>query len=433
MKQTNPLKRLTHSPLARNILTLFTGKAAAQVILIGSAPIISRLFVPADYGTAAMILALAALVAPLATLSFGTASQLAALDSDARSLLRVAMGSTVLFTVLLVALTFILSSALELEFFTRFGGWEWAIPLLFLLHGAESAFESWNTRRKRFKVQAVTSVSSVGISTGSRIAFGAIGGSSVAGLVISKFIGVGTRVAVLARGSGLTRSTEASERSLDHYRSLAYKFRDFPLFATPTALLQSVNRQLPLLLFGGLFSPAVAGLYAMADRLFLRPLNLLNASFRSVYTQHLVSAVDRGRPLTPLLLKASAFTGAAMLVPSTLLLVYGEPMIAFVLGETWRGAGEFIEITAPLMFFAALVIPANAAMVVCRQQRTFLAMQVLTTTALAVGFFTAFLIWRTPASALWALVTVLSIRHLYTVFIALAVTRRQDKSQQSNL
>ncbi len=433
MKQTNPLKRIARSPLVRNVLTLFTGKAAAQLILIASAPIISRLFVPADYGTAAMILALAALVAPLATLGFGTASQLAELESDARSLLRVSMGSTVLFTLLLVALTFALSSALELEFLTQFGGWEWAIPLLFLLHGAESAFESWNTRKKQFKLQAVTYVSSVGISTGSRITFGAIGGSSVAGLVISKIIGIGTRVAVLARGSDLTRSPQASERSPKHYQSLAYRYRDFPLFATPTAMLQSVNRQLPLLLFGSLFSPTIAGFYAMADRLFLRPLNLMNASFRSVFTQHLASAVNRGRPLTPLLLKASAFTGAAMLVPSILLFVYGEPVIAFVLGETWRGAGEFIEITAPLLFFAALVIPANAAMVVCRQQRKFLAMQILTTTALALGFFTAFLIWRTPASALWALVAVLSIRHLYTVFIALAVTRRQDQSQQSNL
>ncbi len=427
------LKRIARSPLVRNVLTLFTGKAAAQVIVIGSAPIIARLFAPGDYGTAAMILALAALVSPLTTLGFGTASQLAERESDARSLLRVAMGSTVLFTLLLAALTFVLSFALELDFLTRFGGWEWAIPLVFFLHGAESAFESWNTRKKKFKVQAATYVSGAAISTGSRITFGAIGGSSVAGLVIGFILGLGARVAVLAHGSDLTRSAEASERNLEHYRSLAYKYRDFPLFATPTAMLQSVNRQLPLLLFGSLFSPVVAGLYAMADRLFLRPLNLLQASFRSVYTQHLVSAVNEGRPLTPLLLKASAFTGAAMLLPSILLSIFGESVIAFALGETWRGAGEFIEITAPLMFFAALVVPANAAMVVCRQQRRFLVMQILTTTALALGFLTAFFVWHTPSSALWAIVAVLSIRHLYTVFIAIAVTRRRDQPQQSKL
>jgi O-antigen/teichoic acid export membrane protein len=426
MKKKAAYKRITSSPLLRNILTLFSGKVAAQIILIGSAPIIARLFNPGDFGIAALALAIATMVGPLATLSYGTAAQLTERDTDARALLRLAMASTVFFSLVMTAIIFLLTQTLHTGLIAQLSVWVWVIPLLFFLNGVVSALESWNTRMKQFRIQASTSVSEAAVGTGSRICFGMIGGSSVAGLVIGYLLGLGTRITILARASTHPHFPKTRRTRLGSYRKLMLRYRDFPLFATPTAMLNTATNKLPLLLFGVLFSPALAGIYAMADRLYFRPLLMFQGSFRSVYTQHLISALDEGRALTPILLKGFFFTGVIMLIPSLLLTAYGEPVVAWLLSEKWRAAGVFIEITAPLMIFASLAVPGHAAMVVCRKQSRLLVLQIVTTITILVGFIVSFLVWGTAEAVLRTFVSVLVFRHLYTVVIAFFVVRRRD-------
>ncbi len=430
MKKKAGYKRILGSQMVRSILTLFSGKASAQLILIASTPIISRLFTPQDYGIAAMVLAFATIATPLATLGYGTASQLADRDADARRLLRIALASTLFFSTLMVTSLYFILPHVTSSTITQIGVWIWAIPIVFILQGTEAALESWNTRMKQFKVQATTYVSSAVVGTASRITLGAIGGSSVGGLVIGFVLGLVTRISVLFRSSKLFTPLEPNDQGKFSYRNLVQEYRDFPLFATPTALLNSVSNSIPLILFGALFSPAIAGFYAMADRLFLRPLRLFQSSFRSVFTQHLVTAMKHNRSVTLTLLKACAFTGAIMLVPSLFLSFYGEPTIMFLLGEKWRQVGVFIEITAPLMVFASLVVPANAALVVCREQRRLLILQIVTTAAILSGFLLSYLIWQTPEAALRALVAAVALRHSYSVLISFIILRRRDKKIQ---
>lgn len=419
-------KRILGSHMLRSILTLFSGKAAAQLILIASTPIVSRLFTPQDYGIAAIVLAIASIATPVATLGYGTASQLVDRDADARRLLRIAMVSALFFfTLIVTTLYFVLPHATS-NTITQMGVWIWAIPIVFILQGAESALESWNTRKKQFKVQATTYVSSAVVGTGTRITLGIIGGSSVGGLVIGFIFGVLTRVSVLARSSKLLGRSEPREHNTRSYRVLIREYRDFPLFATPTAFLNSAAGSIPLILFGAIFSPAIAGFYAMADRLFLRPLRLLQSSFRSVFTQHLISTIKQNRSVTVTLFKACAFTGAIMLVPSLFLSFYGESAIVFLLGEKWRQAGVFIEITAPLLLFASIVVPANAALVVCRQQRQLFVLQLVTVVGVLVGFFVSYLIWKTPEATLHTLVAILATRHSYSIAFAFFLLRKRN-------
>lgn len=425
MSRKSLYRRVSRSKLARNILTLFSGKLTAQIILIGSTPIIARLFTPSDYGVAALILAIAAITSPLATLGYGTAAQMAPSEADARRLINVIIGSTLFFATALGIGLLVYSSNISDGVFSNFAGWEWAIPILFILRGAESALESWNTRKKNFKVQATTYVAGNALGAGSRIAFGATAGSSIGGLIIGQLIGIVTRVVVLARSTDLFRKANVIGAPAQSYRALVAQYRDFPLFNTPTSFLHTASKKLPLLFFGAVFSPAVAGFYAMADRLFFGPLLLLQTSFRSVFTQHLIEKKRRGLSIRTFVFKFCILTASIMVPPAVFLMLYAEPVITFLLGDKWLQAGSFISITAPLMVFASLVIPANAAMVVMRQQRRMLSLQIVTTLLLVLGLTASFFVWGTPEAALWTLVSIYGIRHCYTVFIALSLSGLQ--------
>jgi O-antigen/teichoic acid export membrane protein len=430
MKTPKLFRRLSKSKLLRGTATLFSGKVTAEALLIASAPIISRLYTPSDYGAAALVLAVATIISPLSTLGYGTASQLVKADLNARRLLNIALTSCIAFSAVLILLLSVVEG-LEIEFFTQMGVWMWAIPVLFLLNGVESALESWNTRMRQFKVQATTYFSSAVAGTSGRIGFGLVLGSSVGGLVVSFILGLATRITVLTRWSGLFRPSKVPEEGLIPYRKLVSDYRDFPLYSTPTQILSGANKRLPLLFFGALFSPAIAGFYAMADRLFFRPMMILQNSFRTVFTQHLAGAVNQGRSITRPFIKATVLTGSLMCAPALVLAIYGQDLIVFLLSERWRQAGVFIEISSPLMIFAAAVIPANAALVVCRQQRRLLALQIVTIAMLLGALFGSYFIWRTPEAAVKSIVLVLAVRYTYLMWVAYKVARHRDVTSGS--
>lgn len=144
----------------------------------------------------------------------------------------------------------------------------------------------------------------------------------------------------------------------------------------------------------------------------------------SVYTRHLAELLKRGQTLIPTFIAASLFIAAAMLLPSLALAYYGEPALAWLLGERWRGAGVFLEILAPLMFFSSLVIPANVMMVVCRRQARLLIIQIVTSVALTMGFLASYWYWNNAETTLRVMVTIYSIRHLSVVWGAFVVGNR---------
>lgn len=428
MKTPGQKKHILDSQVLRNILTMFTGSGLAQLITLISTPIISRLFNPDDFGIAALLLSIAGISAPLATLSYSTAIQLPERASDAQRLLRATILIAFAFSTLMAAAVFLSSHAFNAAIFSQFRGWEWTLPLLVLLYGIEAALESLLTRMKKFKRQATSNVLGSAVASGSRIFLGLLSGSSIGGLVIGYLLARASRIVMLASGGRQLFATPTTSPAPASYKSLLLNYRDFPLFATPTTLLHAANKNLPLLLFGILFSPAVAGFYAMSNRLFFRPFQLMQFSFRRVYTQHLISAVHQKRKIVPMLLKACSLTAPALAIPSLLLYVYGEPAVTFFLGEKWRAAGTFIEISAPLLLFASLAIPANAAMVALRQQRRLLVFEIATTVMVAIGFLGSFLVWREPIATLYAIVLVLSVRHLSLLAVAFSISLRHDAS-----
>ncbi|WP_295402167.1 oligosaccharide flippase family protein [uncultured Thiocystis sp.] len=435
MKKLTNFKKMIKSKLLRQILTLFSGKAAAQIVLLGSAPIITRLFEPSDYGAAALLIAIAQIATPVATLSYSTAVQLTNRDIDARKLVALVLMTACLFVSIMTLLMLLLNNLIHSEFMRQFGGWEWFIPLMLLLYSIETVISSWNTRMKQFKIQATTYVTGNVVGAGSRILLGWAGGSSVGALMVGYLLGTVTRVTYLIRRSSIFSPSSPQERvNQSTFKQLAVQYRDFPQYAMPTAILQMASKKLPLFFFGSLFSPAAAGFYAMSERLFLGPLNLLQTSIRAVYTQHTADAVKKGRKVTPILAKATFFTAGVTLVPALLLHSYGEPGLTWLLTEKWSTAGTFLEIMSPMFFFSSLAIPANAVMVVCRRQSQILTIQIGTSVALVAGVLIAYSFWGTAEAALHSMVIVYAIRHLHVIILAFSICdqcRRMDTGMES--
>src|SRR5690606_29161246 len=84
-------------------------------------------------------------------------------------------------------------------------------------------------------------------------------------------------------------------------RAIARRYADFPRYMVPTTLLNATSRGLPTLVLASTFGPAVAGLFALANRIVVMPSQLIGGSTAQVLFQKVAEQQAHERPSGPLL------------------------------------------------------------------------------------------------------------------------------------
>ena len=100
----------TRSKSGRGLLQLLTGTVGAQLLTFAALPLISRLYTPESFGQYSLVLSLAAIATPLATLRLESATLLPQDTSHVRSITGVALGAILVIGVVYSGAVFALSS-----------------------------------------------------------------------------------------------------------------------------------------------------------------------------------------------------------------------------------------------------------------------------------------------------------------------------------
>jgi len=146
------------------------------------------------------------------------------------------------------------------------------------------------------------------------------------------------------------------------------RHRKFPLFSSWGALINTASWQLPVLMLGAFFSPAIVGFYSMGFRLIQMPLSLIGGAVSQAFFQRGAeahSSGDLGR-LVEGLFNRMLIIG---LLPSMILMVIGADLFAFVFGAEWREAGVFTQILAPWALIWFLSSPLSTVYAIQERQK----------------------------------------------------------------
>lgn len=370
------LKR--NGEFAKNISMLVGGAALARVISILAAPIIARLYAPDDFGVAALFVAIAVVLNSVSSLRYENAIVLPDAWESASILIKLA---TILLSVfcllLLLFFGFVFVTGWQAPGLETIGVWVVAIPFAVLLLGAGNILRQWAIREKRFKGIAHSDAGDSVVTAGSRIMLGTLFGSSVYGLILGYFSGTAAKLAILLRGAkGRLNPHGKDVISRKELSDTASRYRNFPVYNAPTALLSAVSDHLVVLFMGAIYAPAVVGYYAMGNRLVQMPMGTIGKSVQQVFLQKAVELHREGKKLGAALMKT---TIGLLLIGSpvfVLLYMYGMPLFEFVLGDRWGMAGRYAEILAPLLLVLFALAPSTAIFVVLERQRLFLFFQV---------------------------------------------------------
>lgn len=366
---------------------MISGVTVAQAIKIGLTPVVARLFLPEDFGVAAMFQSFVLILGPVATLAYAQAIILPKEEAEARGLVKLSVTvllfcSLLVFAVLVCLVPFIKG----LSWVSDLGGWIYVVPVGLALLGGTRILTFWGIRRRKFKTLAKSEVIKTSSTVGMRIGIGALFGSSAGGLIIGVMSGLLSMLGALSPCVTAHDFKEIWKTKIDQVICLAKSYKDFPLLCCPTGFLDGLSGNLPVLMLGFMFPIHVVGFYALANRLLRMPIIFISDSIKKIYFQKCAELRNRGQGLGRPLLRVFLSLFGVGLLPFSVIFAFGEPIFRFFLGEDWGGAGHYASLLAPAVFTIYLLAPFSSTFIVLRRQALWLRLQTLITFSTASGF-----------------------------------------------
>jgi len=360
-----------------NVLTMMTGTALGQALLLAVSPVLTRLFAPASFGAFGVYLSLASILGAVSTLRFDQAIMLPRETETAAALFWASLASSCLMAGFTLAGGLAchgaILSALKVE---ELSGWVLLLPLSVLFYGAYQALNSWSARHKKFArasaSQVARSLSMASFQVGAGLAK-----TGPVGLIGGALAGDGVAALVLARQ--VRRHDGPAIRAALHWtviRRAAGEYRDFPLFSCPQNLLNAVSQNIPVLLLAKFFGPAVAGFYVLGVRSIQVPMNVVLTSLRQVFFQKASETYNRGGDAFALFRRTTLGLLGVVAVPALTVILFGPALFAFVLGSEWAVAGEYARWLVSWLALMFANVPAVLFAQIYRRQKAVLLIDV---------------------------------------------------------
>jgi O-antigen/teichoic acid export membrane protein len=370
------LPQFLRDGVARSVGVLVSGTALSQLILLLALPVLTRLYSPEDFSVLAVYVGLVAVISVAACLRFDIAVPIPEAQKDGIALLVLALGSSVLVSILVGLVAYLASrsfnSALTLS---EFGPYIWLVPLGIFFASSNSALQFWGTRVKAFPSIARTRVLQSTFAVGGQVSMG-FAGFGPAGLLVGQLINYGTGAFSLARVAIFDIRKANVRIGLADLRRVASDFQRFPRYSTWEAIANSAGTHLPVIAIAALVVGPEAGFVMLAMRVMGAPMGLIGGAVAQVYLSRAPDHYRNGAlgTFTVSTLKGLAKSGVGPLIFAGLV---APPAFALIFGHEWVRAGELVAWMTPWFIMQFLAAPVSMTLHVTNQQRVALALQLI--------------------------------------------------------
>lgn len=384
-----------------NVAILASWGLVAQVLNLVITPVLTRVYSPRDFGVYALFTNTAVTFAVIAGLRYEYAIVLPEEEHEAVRVawlalsLDLAVGVSALFLAV-TGLGSRMAAALRMPELAPYV--TWIAPALTCL-GAYAVFTYWAIRHKeysrlaqsRFVISVVMAACQLVVGLGAHRSSGGL----IAGMIAGQVAGAG----YLAISAGFRRPERTDMSAI---KAIALRYSHFPKYSAIGSLLDGLSALLPVALLTATFSPAIAGHFAIADRLMRMPSVLLGSSLTQVFYQKIAESrrdPDRCAALMKRTWTRLALVGA---VPMLTVVAVGPSLFAFVLGPQWRTSGEYAQILSVGLFVHFIAYPTSNGIVAFERLGIMLGWQFLMIISI-IGVFLAseFLLHDSVKGTLW--------------------------------
>ncbi|MDA0873924.1 MAG: oligosaccharide flippase family protein [Bacteroidetes bacterium] len=350
------------------VLKLLSGTGIAFVIGYLAHIVLLRLFPAEFWGVSDYVIAWVSILAPVSSLRYEDALMLPEDRRQAAHAYLLSVGAVLLFSAL--ALTVLLLSPALMAYFEAKGAGRWMLllPAALLTNRLAKITELWLSRHDHFGQVSVAQVVQSSSMVGTRIGAGWVG-PGPGGLLWGYVVGYALSFVGMSRA--LVRSLRSALQggpSWADLRIMASRYRRFPAFTMPAAMISGLITRLPILLIPIWFSMEVTGQFSRGFNMLFVPLSLLAAAVAQVFFVRAVEA-RRAGGLAAFTANVHARLVLMAFWPSLVLMVAGGDIFETLFGADWRHAASYLLFVAPWILFTVVASPLTRLFDVLERQR----------------------------------------------------------------
>lgn len=360
--------RLWRSTFVRHVATLVGGQGVAIFVPFLTAPLLGRLYSPADYGALAGYMSIAVVCAAAASLQYTDAVVVQRTERRALGVFAVCIWTSAISStavLLLAGLALLIIGNGTVLGASAF--WLLTVPLVMFWTGLSSAWAALANRRRHYRLISLVTIAGVASSTLAAIALGILGFHE-SGLILSYLAPQFVAWAVyLWRYFDTLRVVRRAPRGW--VIGVARENQQFPRFGLPANMLRNLSMGTPMYGLAFLGAAELAGHLSRAQALLTVPTGLVAMAIAQVFQQRAVQEMAKSGTFLPsykrLLLTLSV--GAPPVVAG--LAFIAPAFFTIYLGPQWESAGVLAQIIAPMICLRIIAGPLWPVFAICKAVR----------------------------------------------------------------
>ena len=350
----------------RAVLTLGIGSVCTQLIPFAMSFVLSRLYVPEQFGGLGLFVNYAGILLVIASARYELAIVRARTDSEAASISFLALAVALGFCLLLYGGLGV-SDALGWQYIRELPE-RYLLPLFVFCSALFQILLNYHNYHENYGAIASYSIFRNLIQAASRLALSFA--SRLNGLIWGAMVGVAGGCLLFLRRRPQIPLRLVSRRKVGY---VARRYANFPKYALPSSLLNSLSNNLPVILFALYFSRTEVGYFTMTTMLFYLPISLLSTSIGQVFYRK--ASVWPAGETARFAWTMARFSGALAALMLGALLVLDRSVFELLLGAEWGSVRDYAVLLLPLFMLTICFSPLSLIFDVKDRQRTEMFLQ----------------------------------------------------------
>ena len=362
--------------------SLFSGTTISQLIPFLVTPILTRLYLPSEFGEYAIYIAIVSILYVFATGRY----ELALLNTNNKKEL-----NNLFFIPIILSMIFNISLLIFLIIFGDFilnkiqydslMEWKLLIPLsIFIMTIFQTIYFLFN-KQEKYNLMAINLViQSLSIAI-SNIYFG-INNLGI-GLIGSYVIGQLVASIIIVLNLFRLKTIDLRVINLKGMKVQLIEHINFPRYLILSHLSNRLGLQSSIILFTKYYNSEQVGNFSLTHRILKTPLALFGNTIGQVFRQKASVQLKKNQECKKLYLYTFLILFLIGLLPFSIIFLYSEEIFIFVLGEEWKQAGFYAQLLTPMLFAQFCAGPLTSIFMLSGKQKIDLYWQ-LTTLMLSV-------------------------------------------------
>ncbi|MCL6260012.1 oligosaccharide flippase family protein [Aquiflexum sp. TKW24L] len=344
----------------KNAVSLVFGTGLAQLLPLLFSPILTRIYMPDEFGMLTFFVSLSSLLAIISSGQYEIAILKPKRLIDSFNLLVFASIFSLIFSVLLYLILAFLHNFNFLVLDQQINhSLLMLIPVgLFQVFQFQSLIY-WLTKRNKFKQLSLIKVLQSVFIVFFSLLFSFIFNSK--GLIFA-FIG-GYFICNCFIYYTIFRLR--SQFSFNKYaRNILREYSQYPKYVMSSSAINTAASQAPVYFISKFYNPTLLGFFSFANRILVAPIGIISVSIGQVYFKEIANKVNYDRKnLYPYFLKVLGLLVTISIVIFIPFILFGDVLFELIFGKNWISAGQYSQVISFSLLIKFVVSPLSITLI----------------------------------------------------------------------